>query len=165
MRYTSELTVFGLPLLDVAVGEIEPDASHVARGWIAVGDIALGPILAVGGAAVGGVAIGGLAVGVIPLGGLAAGGLALGGAAVGVFSLGGAAVGLKAAMGGFAVSSGYALGGFAIAPHANDAAAAAFFSEGKILPAARSLLSHSRWLVLLVLLGALAGLIRKRPGN
>jgi hypothetical protein len=165
MNYTSSVRLLGLPLIDVRVG-VPPAPGvtrSVARGWIAVGDLAFGGFLSLGGIAVGGIAIGGLAVGVVPIGGLAAGLLALGGAAFGVWSVGGAAFGLHAALGGLAIAASYAQGGLAIARHANDADAVAFFSTGPVFPAVRACLPYTRWLVLLPVL-FLPFFLRRRPG-
>jgi hypothetical protein len=104
-RYRSHRTLWGLPLVAVAIG---PDlaagqARGIAKGLIAVGDIAIGGVavgglacgaIAVGGAGVGGLAIGGLAFGLAALGGLAIGGVAIGGAAAGIVAVGGLAVGV-----------------------------------------------------------------------
>lgn len=102
VRKRSEMTIFGLPLVDVALG---PDLAKGemrghAKGIIAIGDIATG-VLAFGGVAVGGVAAGGLAIGILgAAGGAAIGMFAAGGAAVGAVACGGAAVGLVAIGGG-----------------------------------------------------------------
>jgi hypothetical protein len=164
MNYTSSARFLGLPLLDIRVGPLGPGTVRgVARGWIAIGDVAVGAVLAVGGAAFGTIAVGGLAVGLVSFAGLAAGLLAVGGGAIGVWSLGGAAVALHAAMGGLAVAGSYALGGVAVAPHANDAVAGVFFSTGEVFPALRALLPYSRWLLLLIALPLWPLLRRTRP--
>ena len=93
-RYRSKATLFGLPVIDVALGPKGNEPRGRARGIIAIGDIATG-----------GLAIGGLARGVV----------AIGGAAFGAFAVGGMAVGLVAATGGFAVG-GLAAGGGADRP-------------------------------------------------
>ncbi len=53
MRVTSKATFLGLPLFELALGEpgLGPHLKGPARAWIAVGDIALSPFLAIGGAA------------------------------------------------------------------------------------------------------------------
>jgi hypothetical protein len=98
-RYKSQATLFGRPLVHVAIGPYEDEPRGIARGIIAIGDVANG-WLAIGGMAFGIVAIGGLAVGVAAIGGGAIGLLALGGAAFGGFANGGAAIGLVATGGG-----------------------------------------------------------------
>ncbi|WP_165073629.1 sigma-70 family RNA polymerase sigma factor [Paludisphaera rhizosphaerae] len=133
--YRSSFTLLGLPLIDVQVGdppvldsdgiEIVPTtAPRRAMGWIAVGDEAVGVLLAVGGKALGGIAVGGLAVGIVSLGGVAVGVVGLGGLAVGLLAIGGAAIGGIAvggvaigwfAAGGAAIAWQFAFGGFAMA--------------------------------------------------
>jgi hypothetical protein len=113
-EYRSEIELFGWPLIHIAQG-IDPETGRirVARGIIAVGNLAIG-LVAVGGLALGGFVLGGLGLGVFVFGGIAIGGVALGGLAM--------ALGLAA--GGLAVSAMYAIGGLALAPHAIGAAGA-----------------------------------------
>ena len=96
-EYKSETTIFGIPLIHINTGGNH--GNKVAKGIIAVGDIAFG-VFAVGGIGVGVVAVGALGIGVIAIGGIALGGLAVGGIAIGVFALGGIAVGILKALGG-----------------------------------------------------------------
>ncbi len=114
--YKSKTKVFGLPLVHVATG-IDPRTGRmrIAKGIIAIGDIAFG-VVAMGGVAVGGLTFGGLGVGVISLAGMAIGVLAaIGGGAIGTFAFGGMAVGVVA-LGGLAVGY-YAFGGAAFGAH------------------------------------------------
>jgi hypothetical protein len=114
-RYTSQASLFGIPLIAIASG---PDTTRGerfghARGIIALGDVATGVVacgaVARGVVAVGGVSLGvisssgGLAVGAVACGGLAFGGLAVGGLAVGVMAVGGLAIGIVKAVGGFSI--------------------------------------------------------------
>ncbi|HET8579077.1 MAG TPA: hypothetical protein VFO18_18410 [Methylomirabilota bacterium] len=115
-RYQSQRTLFGLPLLAVAMG---PDAASgqargVAKGILAIGDVAIGGlavggitcgVVSVGGVSAGGLAIGGLSLGLAAIGGVAIGGVSLGGMAVGIGAFGGVAIGL------------YSHGGLAIGLH------------------------------------------------
>lgn len=109
-RYRSSRRIFGLPLIDIAFGPDEHSRYGVARGFIALGDIAFGWI-ALGGTAIGGVAIGGASAGLFTLGGLSlgllagigglgTGAMAVGGGAVGGLVTGGGAVGVVASGGG-----------------------------------------------------------------
>ena len=135
-EYRSRWTLLGWPLVHIAHGEptIEPSKRTVARGWIALGERAVG-LIACGGIAVGGIAFGGVAVGPFAFGGLSLGVIGLGGfvlaiwayggAAIGWISFGGLAVAQKLAFGGFALSRAFAIGGYALAPHVDDAAARA----------------------------------------
>ena len=109
-RWRSSATLFGWPVIDVALGPKDGQMRGRAKGVIAIGDIATGAV-AIGGFARGVVAIGGLALGLFSLGGaavglvaatggIAAGGMASGGGAVGYFANGGAAIGVMAQGGG-----------------------------------------------------------------
>jgi hypothetical protein len=123
-RYRSRVTVFGLPLVHVAMGAGEGKPRGHAKGIIAVGDIATGVVavggvargvIAVGGVALGFIAVGGLAIGMAAvLGGLAIGALAVGGGAIGVVAQGGAAVGVVADGGSGGVACGYFARGFSL---------------------------------------------------
>jgi hypothetical protein len=130
-EFRSKTTIAGIPLVHIAFG-IDPvtGKKRVAKGIIAIGDIAVG-VVAFGGLAVGGIAFGGLAAGLIAsgglavaillaIGGLAVGGISFGGMAVGVISLGGGAVGLYA-------FGGTAFGLHALGGNANDPEAIRFF--------------------------------------
>lgn len=151
MDYRSKASLLGLPLVHVAVGAIRDGrpVRGIARGWIAIGDVAFGVLLSVGGIAFGGLAFGGMAIGVLSLGGLALGALAMGGGAVGYLAAGGAAFAVRAALGGLAVARDYALGGGAVARHANDATARGFFEEDLFADVVRTVMEHSEWMLLL----------------
>src|SRR5262245_33634829 len=117
-RYRSQRTLWGLPLVAVAMG---PDlaagqARGIAKGLIAVGDVAIGGlavggiacgVISVGGVCFGGLAVGGLAFGLGAIGGLAIGGVGMGGAAAGIVAVGGVAVGVYS-HGGVAIEIGRA---------------------------------------------------------
>ncbi|MDD5349786.1 MAG: serine/threonine-protein kinase, partial [Chthoniobacteraceae bacterium] len=109
VNYRSKATLFGLPLVHITQGT-DPNTGRklVARGIIAIGDIAQG---------------------VIAIGGCAMGGIALGGAAFGVFSVGGLALGLWA-FAGLALGLISAWGGFALAPIAMGGTAMGYFANG-----------------------------------
>ena len=111
-EWKSRSQFLGHPVVHVAWGfDPKTGKKRVARGLIAIGDIAIGG-LAIGGVAVGLFSLGGFAVGVTAFGGAAVGlQLAGGGASVGGFAIGGAAAGLVA-MGG-AAAGAIALGGAA----------------------------------------------------
>ena len=93
-EYRSKLTLAGLPLVHIATGvDAATGRKRVAKGIVAIGDMAVG-VLAIGGVAIGGLAVGGLSLGVVACGGLAIGLLV---------AVGGAALGGYLAIGGFAV--------------------------------------------------------------
>ena len=99
-RYRSKATLFGWPVIDVAVGPKDGKLRGHAKGIIAVGDLATGGI-AIGGIARGVVAVGGLSLGLFSLGGLPLGLIAAtGGVAVGGFAAGGGGLGILATGGG-----------------------------------------------------------------
>ena len=129
-QWRSRSTFRGWPLVHVAYG-YDPATGEklVARGVIAVGDVAVGG-LAVGGVSLGVVSIGGVACGLNALGGVA---IALqtgvGGCAMGALAIGGAALGLLA-LGGAAIG-GIAAGGAAVGHVAIGGAASGRYTVGR----------------------------------
>jgi hypothetical protein len=103
--------MLGLPLIHISMG----GQSSTAKAWIAVGDVALGLLVAVGGVTLAPLSIGSCAVGLLALGGCAAGSLALGGLSLGIWSFGGLALGWQA-FGACAIGWNRAAGGVALAP-------------------------------------------------
>ncbi len=165
-RWESRARLLGLPLVSIAFSDPDRDfsgyghsgrkAQCTAKGWIALGDKAIGLVafgnlaaggfavgsvacglVSFGGIATGGIAFGGLTLALLSFGGLALGVGALGGLAVGWMAFGGAAIAWKAAMGGFALAHDVASGGSAMAAEANTEAARAaleghsFFNLGQ----------------------------------
>ena len=131
-RYTSSITVFGLPLVQIAFGPHGDEPRGRARAIVAIGDLATG-WLAIGGRAIGLIAAGGMALGLLTFGGLSVGVLgAVGGMSLGGVAIGGWAVGVVA-QGGGAVGY-YAEGAGAKGVHAKpvigsgDAEAQRFFA-------------------------------------
>lgn len=117
-EYKSKTTWFGVPLIHINVGR----GIYVAKGIIAIGNIAIGAV-SLGLVALGGLSLGVLTAGLISLGalamavlmavgGVAAGFVAAGGAAVGVLAFGGLSIGVYA-FGGLAIASRIAIGGYA----------------------------------------------------
>jgi hypothetical protein len=153
VSYRSRFELLGLPFVHVAMGRMDNGVwkRGVARGWIAVGDVAFGILFSFGGIAFGGFALGGLALGAVTLGGLAVGGYAIGGLALGYLAMGGLAVAYQGALGGAAIAKEFAIGGLAIAEHPNDTAAEKFFSEGRA-SVGRAIMDHSEWFLLLAFL-------------
>jgi len=144
LSYRSKITLFGVPLWHVAVG-IDPVTrkKRIAKGIIAIGDIAIGGV-AFGGLAMGGFAFGGLAVGVFAFGGLALGLIAFGGLALAMLAaLGGGAI-APIALGGGAV--GYlAYGGGCYGVHVWDAMTKDPIAKHFFLPWAKSLMANAQW--------------------
>jgi RNA polymerase sigma factor (sigma-70 family) len=113
--FESKARLFGLPLFAMAWGgnnSVERRTRAVCA-WIAVGDIAISPLIAFGGLAVAPVAIGAISVGILGLSvfwGVAFGVFALGSLAFGWWAIGCAALGVKCAVGFAAVARDYAVG-------------------------------------------------------
>ena len=102
VEYRSELAIGSWPLVHVCMG-VDPITRRpkIARGVIAIGNVAVG-VVAVAGVACGLITVGGLSLGVLfALGGAAIGlGLSIGGLAIGSVAIGGAAIGFLYAVGG-----------------------------------------------------------------
>lgn len=102
-RYRSAARLFGLPVIDIALGPSGAERRGKARGIIAIGD-----------SAVGWIAIGSFARGIVAIGAVAVGVFALGACAIGLLTaFGGGAIGLTLATGGLSVG-GISFGGLAI---------------------------------------------------
>ncbi len=158
-EYRSRHTMLGLPLVHIRFrGGLERGP---IRAWIAVGDSAIGMIFAYGALAIAPISFGGLAVGFLTIGGLAIGLVTFGGFSLGPWAIGGMAAGLQAfggcaiawsgAQGGVAVAHDFAMGGVALAPHANDAAAGAFFTNSGFFRTVQVAVRYVGWLNLIFL--------------
>jgi hypothetical protein len=105
-EYKSSLTIGGWPLVHIC-GGVDPRTLRlrVAKGVIAIGDIAVG-VIAIGGVACGLFTIGGASLGaLLAIGGAALGlGVSVGGFALGTIAIGGAAIGFGYASGGVALT-------------------------------------------------------------
>jgi hypothetical protein len=96
-EYRSRPAPGGLPWVRVCIrGQTEHGYRlGVARGVVALGDVAIG-LVAFGGIAVGLVGVGGVALGLVALAGVSLDVLAVGGVAIGVTAMGAVAVGVVA---------------------------------------------------------------------
>lgn len=104
-EYKSQRTIFGMPLVHIVYGPAWAGGLKPARGFIAIGNIAIG-VVAVGGFALGLFTLAGIGLGFICIAGIAFGiGAGIGGIATGYYALGGLAVGV------------YAIGGLGIGVH------------------------------------------------
>jgi RNA polymerase sigma factor (sigma-70 family) len=178
-RYESRLRLFGLPLFAYASGGVDAGAAfdratrRGARGWIAVGDLALSPLLAVGGIAIAPIALGGVTIGLLSLSvaGVAVGVLAVGSLAFGWIACGIVGIGWQGAAGVTAIAHRFALGSQASALEANTPVAAAWFREAWFTPIATAFGAAAPLLVLLAIVVPLVlmakralTLRRKGPG-
>lgn len=113
-RYESPWRLLGLPIFAFASGGLDTGGfrSRWARGWVAIGDGAVSPLLAIGGLAIAPIAIGGATVGVLSLSllGIAVGGLAVGSLAAGWWAVGFVAVAWQGAVGLIAIPETIAAG-------------------------------------------------------
>lgn len=162
MDYQSPARFLGLPLIHVATGQ-QVDGGYrrgTAKGWIAVGDLAIGVLFGAGGIATGLVSVGGLAAGGLAIGGVAMGLAAGGGLAGGLLAVGGAALGGSGALGGLAIAGEFARGGVALAFHANDLSADEYFSGHPFFRSAPLLMQVTMGLVALGF--TIARLVRRR---
>ena len=104
-EYKSSKTLFGLPLVHIVYGPAWAGGLKPARGFIAIGNIAIG-VVAIGGFALGLFTLAGIGLGFICIAGIALGiGAGVGGIATGYYALGGLAIGV------------YAIGGLGIGVH------------------------------------------------
>jgi len=154
-RFESRARLLGLPLFAFAwnLPAQRTWRERAAIGWIAVGDLAVSPLLAFGGTALAPVALGGVTVGVLSLSvfcGLALGVFALGGLAFGVWALGFVAAGWQAAVGFAAVAQGYALG--FVASGALTGPTAQAWLKAHFVADLQAVALHPGWLALVALL-------------
>lgn len=158
-EYCSKLNFLGLPLLNIRLGDRFDVLRGPVKGWIAVGNCAIGGLFAFGGVVAAPICIGGIALGLLSmggmgigagvLGGLAAGGYAMGGFAVGWEAMGGCAFAWQAATGGFAFAHDFAAGYIAHAAQANNEAAYRFLADATFPRIAQFVMRHPFWLNLL----------------
>jgi RNA polymerase sigma factor (sigma-70 family) len=155
-EYCTRAKFLGLPLVHIRVGDRFDLVRGPVKGWIAMGNFAVGGLAAfggvtvapvcVGGVAVGLVAMGGFTLGFIVLGALAAGAFALGGAVAGWQAIGGFAIGWQSAVGNLALAHDFAVGNIVRAAQANTEAAKQFVNSGTFLPAASFINRHMFWM-------------------
>ena len=167
MSYRTRATFLGLPLIHIATGKIVDGhyERETARGWIAIGDISFGVVLAIGGIAVGGVALGGIALGCLAFAGMAVGFFAIGGMAAGIMALGGMAVAFHSAIGGMALAKKFALGGLALAAHGNDQAAQEYFRSFNAASIGKLIIQFAHWFAVMILLPLVYAMGKKGKRN
>jgi RNA polymerase sigma factor (sigma-70 family) len=158
--YESKIRLLGLPLFAMAWGGTSSDRYHprAVCGWVAVGDIAISPFLALGGFALAPVAVGAVTFGVLSLSifwGAAAGVFAAGGLALGWWALGCAAAGVKCAVGFAAVARDYAVGLLTSGAEAGTTAAKEWVRTQWVLDLTRVMLHQAHWWILLCVMVAL----------
>jgi eukaryotic-like serine/threonine-protein kinase len=132
-EYRSKIAFWGLPLVNVSLG-VDPitGRKRVAKGVIAIGEVACGVVAFGGMVSLGIIACGGIGIGVVSLSALALGVVAMGGAVFALLGGMGAFCLAPIAMGAWAVGL-YSYGDHvwavhAVGRHIQDPAAVAFFS-------------------------------------
>ena len=182
-RWTSQREFLGLPIVDVAFSSPasfhKSDPVPKARGWIAIGDHAVGRLLALGNIARAPVAIGTISIGVVSFGvisgglvslgvvslaGLTGGIVAIGALSIGVISLGYLSAGIVAiawmgAKGVVAIAVHYADGVQAFGKHAGDEVAQRWMEQSQFLQTGDTVLRQSNdWIsfpLVLLIVGAI----------
>jgi hypothetical protein len=98
-EYKSEKKIFGMPLVHIVYGPAWAGGLKPARGFIAVGNIAIGGfalgLFTLAGIGLGFICIAGIALGIgAGVGGIATGYYALGGLTIGIYAIGGLGIGV-----------------------------------------------------------------------
>lgn len=154
-EYRSRMSLCGLPLVHVRIGDRFGLLRGPVKAWIAVGGHAVGVLFASGGLAIAPVSIGAVAIGlfslgaistgIFPIGPISLGACAYGGLAIGWQSFGPCAIAGHAAAGGIAIARDFAEGSIAHAAQANTASAAQFFQQSWYFRWAQMLYRHGFW--------------------
>jgi len=158
-EYRSRLSLLGLPVVHVRIGDRFDVLKKPVTAWVAVGGKhAVGALFAFGELAIAPVSIGWCAIGLIPFGGLSLGLLAIGACSVGVWSwagfalgwqaYGGCAIAWKAAEGWIAVAREFALGSVASGT-AGFEAARVYIQSNPFFRFAQVLMKYFAWMNLL----------------
>jgi RNA polymerase sigma factor (sigma-70 family) len=159
-EYRSRLTLFGLPLIHIRIGDRFDVLRGPIKAWIAIGSsYAVGVIFASGNVAVAPISFGGVAIGLLPFGAVALGAFPIGAIAIGAWAFGGAALGWQiccgcglawnAAIGGIVMAHNFAMGSAAYAAQANTQLATQFFNQSLFFQIGESLSNHSIWVMLI----------------
>ena len=177
-EYRSRLSLLGLPLVHVRLGDRFDVLRGPVKAWIAIGSShAVGVIFASGGIAIAPLSFGGIAIGLLPFGAIGVGLVSLGAISLGWWSYGGLAFGWQvfcgcgvawqAAMGGIAFAHDYAIGGIAAAAQANIEIARQFCQQNWFFKCATTVSEHGLlmmliWVIPVTLMARVAGRARRR---
>jgi hypothetical protein len=160
-EYRSRLSLFGLPLVHVRLGDRFDVLRGPVKAWFAIGSShAVGLIFASGGIAVAPVSFGGIAIGLLPFGAISLGMFSIGAISLGIWAYGGLAFGWQvfcgagvawnAAMGGMAFAHDFASGGIAHAAQADTEIARQFFLQGWFFRCSQFISNHGLWMIFVV---------------
>jgi RNA polymerase sigma factor (sigma-70 family) len=159
-EYRSRLSLFGLPLIHVRIGDRFDMIRGPVKAWIAVGSShAVGVIFASGGIAIAPISFGGVAIGLLSFGGVSLGVFSIGAISLGLLAYGGLAFGWQA-FGGFgaawnavrgnlAIAHDFAVGDIVMAMQANTEAAKQFIQQNLFFRISQMLANHSFLVMLL----------------
>ena len=162
IQYRSKWTLFGLPLIDVNMGQTPDGRPAVARGWIAIGAKAYGLVFALGAIAIAPISWGGFSIGMLTYGGFAVGIWVVGAVGVGWSAVGVCTAAWHAGEGIVTVAYRYAIGVTAYAAyHANDARARAVIEHETLFRAFHALTTGSAGWIWLLILPALFPVYRR----
>jgi RNA polymerase sigma factor (sigma-70 family) len=177
-EYRSRLTLLGLPLIHVRLGDRFDVLRGPVKAWIAIGSShAVGVIFASGGIAIAPLSFGGIAIGLLPFGAFGVGLVSFGAVSLGWWSYGGLAFGWQvfcgcgvawqAAMGGIAFAHDYAIGGIAGAAQANTEIARQFLEQHWFFQCAKKVSDHGLlmmliWVIPVTLMARVSGRARRR---
>ncbi|HEY1791227.1 MAG TPA: sigma-70 family RNA polymerase sigma factor [Verrucomicrobiae bacterium] len=139
-EYRSRWSLFGLPLIQIRMGDRFDVMRPPVKAWIALGSShAVGVIFAWGGLAIAPISLGGVAIGFVSLGAIAIGVFPVGAVALGIWAYGGLAAGWQAlcgcglawnaATGGIVAAHDFAWGGVAHAAQANSEIARQYLQQ------------------------------------
>ncbi len=163
--YESKLRLLGLPLIAVGFGGTDEGSfrTRKAVGWIALGDVALSPLLAIGGYAIAPFALGAITVGIFSFSfwGAAFGMVAFGTVAVGWCAYGLGALGWRAAAGGAVVANDYAVGVIARAAEANTPLANQWIASRWFSTPVELFAYNLHWVILAVILVWLGRMVHR----
>jgi RNA polymerase sigma factor (sigma-70 family) len=159
-EYRSRLSLFGLPLIHVRIGDRFDMIRGPVKAWIAIGSShAVGVIFASGGIAIAPISFGGVAIGLLSFGGVSLGFFSIGAISLGLLAYGGLAFGWQAVCGfgaawnavrgNLAVAHDFAVGDIVMAMQANTEAAKQFIQQNLFFRVAQMLANHS-FLVMLI---------------
>jgi hypothetical protein len=157
-EFRSRITLFGLPLVHIRIGDRFTVLNKPVKAWIVVGHVAIGGFFAFGVVPIAPISIGGFSFGLLSLGALAVGGVSAGGIALGIWPVFGAlligwqafngcfAIGWSAAVGMFALAHDFALGQFVHAAQANNETVGQFIFPNPFFRCGEIIVRHWIWL-------------------
>ena len=157
-EYRSRLSLFGLPLIHVRLGDRFDVVRRPVTAWIAVGGShSIGVIFASGGVAIAPISFGGIGIGLMTFSAFGIGIVSFSAIAVGVWSFGALAFGWQiccgcgaawqAAAGGIVFARDYGTGAILRAAQANNAITDAFFQQALFFRISAVVARYNLWIL------------------